>query len=365
MSNNFFDAEFESGTRSKLDLYRAYLRSWIPTFVSRANHGFDEIHIYDLFSGPGTDAEGNPGSPLIAIECIKDYEKHILEHNYTVVLHFSDNNSSSISKLKENISRLEIPPYIRLRIIKEKFPESFHNIDKTKIRNTPVLFFLDQFGVKEITPDILNIIASLKRADTLIFIASDFIKRFHSTDEIKNSFKFRLDDISDTPKNKIHRKICEIFNEAIDEKLDFHLSPFSIKKNNNNIYGIIHGSGHPIGIEKFLRECWKLDKLTGEANFDIDDEEKFQVNIPLFEEFNIPTKVKSFENELESYIRQRHVISDKEIFLFSIRRGFLPTKHAKPVLSELTKEGLIQPEDRFRYSKDCLTSPRFAKIKQP
>lgn len=365
MSNIFFDSEFEPGTLSKLELYRAYLRSWIPTFVSRSNSGFNEIHIYDLFSGPGTDSKGNPGSPLIAIECIKDYENHILKHNYTVVLHFSDMDAESISKLKEKISEINVPKYIKLRILREKFPDSFHNIDKLKIRNTPVLFFLDQFGVKAITPEILNIIASLKKADTLIFIASDFVKRFHKTDEIRNAFKFKMDDIAETPKNKIHRKICEIFNEAIDEKFSFHLSPFSIKKSNNNIYGIIHGSGHPIGIEKFLRECWRLDTLTGEANFDIDDEEKFQINIPLFEELKVPTKIKSFQNELEDYIRNRKLVSDKELFLFSIRRGFLPTKHAKPVVSELTKEGIIQPEERFRYSKDCLTSPRFAKITLP
>ena len=80
---------------------------------------------------------------------------------------------------------------------------------------------------------------------------------------------------------------------------EYFLAPFSIKKP-SGIYGLIFGTNHTLGIEKFLRVCWKHDKLTGEANFDIDNE-KINVNKPsLFSEFNISTKRQMFDESLKT-----------------------------------------------------------------
>ncbi|MFO7903844.1 MAG: hypothetical protein R6U98_14365, partial [Pirellulaceae bacterium] len=47
------------------------------------------------------------------------------------------------------------------------------------------------------------------------------------------------------------------------------LYPFTLKKG-ANIYGLVFGSKHPLGVEKFLDLAWSKNEINGEANFDID-----------------------------------------------------------------------------------------------
>ena len=61
---------FDEGTQDKLDLYRGYLREWIPVFLNTRT--IATINIFNFFAGPGTDVDGNPGSPAIAYKEVYD-----------------------------------------------------------------------------------------------------------------------------------------------------------------------------------------------------------------------------------------------------------------------------------------------------
>ena len=56
-NKNFHDKEFDKGTNRKLDLYRLYLRAWLPTFLN--TQWTKSMQIFDFFAGPGTDVNGN------------------------------------------------------------------------------------------------------------------------------------------------------------------------------------------------------------------------------------------------------------------------------------------------------------------
>ena len=66
---NLHDKPFDESTKDKLDLYRDYLREWLPVFIH--SHFVDTIQIFDFFAGPGTDLAGNPGSPVITCDEIR------------------------------------------------------------------------------------------------------------------------------------------------------------------------------------------------------------------------------------------------------------------------------------------------------
>jgi len=67
----------------------------------------------------------------------------------------------------------------------------------------------------------------------------------------------------------VHRAACAYF--AKRAPADVYLGRFSIKKR-GNIYGLIFGSRHLLGIGKFLDVAWDCDEIAGEANFDIERE---------------------------------------------------------------------------------------------
>ena len=87
---------------------------------------------------------------------------------------------------------------------------------------------------------------------------------------------------------------------------EYYLAPFSIKKG-ANIYGVIFGSGYPLGMDRFLQVAWAKDAISGEPNFDI-HRDSIVPGQPKFdlEEFK-PTKVLAFERELEATVRRGRV----------------------------------------------------------
>ena len=61
------------GTQDKLELYREYLREWLPVFINGSS--VDIIQIFDFFAGPGFDMDGNRGSPVITCDEIRNARK--------------------------------------------------------------------------------------------------------------------------------------------------------------------------------------------------------------------------------------------------------------------------------------------------
>ena len=62
MQKDLHDKPFDEGTLKKLDIFEAYTKQWLPTFVM--NNYESEICIFDLFAGPGYSITGQEGSPI-------------------------------------------------------------------------------------------------------------------------------------------------------------------------------------------------------------------------------------------------------------------------------------------------------------
>jgi len=108
MSNDFFSKRFDDATNVKLDIFRLYIREWLPVFMTRQKGGFNhttDINIYDFFAGAGRDSEGNPGSPLIIVDEIKQYCRNNkgLKANVSVRMLFNDIERRYISSLEKNV----------------------------------------------------------------------------------------------------------------------------------------------------------------------------------------------------------------------------------------------------------------------
>ena len=121
-------------------------------------------------------------------------------------------------------------------------------------------------------------------------------------------------------------------------------------KKGSNIYGLIFGSNHTYGIEKFLKICWTLDKQRGEANYDIDSDNIHPTMPSLFEDLNIPKKVQNFEKELEIYIKSKEIHLLKDIYKMGLDRGFLP-KHVNKVINDLKTKSKINFNSKLISSK--------------
>jgi len=73
MAKDFHDKPYDAGTIAKLRVFEFYTQEWIPVFISQPQPKFTEMHIFDFFSGPGTDSEGVHGSPLRILAQLRRY----------------------------------------------------------------------------------------------------------------------------------------------------------------------------------------------------------------------------------------------------------------------------------------------------
>ncbi len=183
---------------------------------------------------------------------------------------------------------------------------------------------------------------ALKQTDFLFFISSSYIKRLAEVEEFRKYLNITKQDLEGKSYYHIDRLVLTYYRSLIPNSKEYFLVPFSIKKP-SGIYGLIFGTNHTLGIEKFLHVCWKHDKLRGEANFDIDNE-KINMSKPgFFQEYNVPSKKQIFVSNLKEKILRQELKSDKEVYLFTLSEGFL-MKEANIILKELEKEDKITYE---------------------
>jgi len=339
--------EYDAGTKLKLEILSKYLVEWFQVMVN--NEFLQTIYLYDFFAGSGTDSTGYPGSPTLILTHLIDNCSTLKTKNKTAELIFNDNAREKIEKLKikchellSNCHKKTNCPYftnnncslVSVRFehkdFKELFPEEHKKLQK--ITNPYCFMFIDQYGIKEVDVRIFNMLSSLKRTDILFFTATAHAKRFSKTENFQKHIGFD-EDFESSEKN--HRELCGHYSSLIPKDSGFLVAPFSIKKEDTGmICGLIFGSNSLYGIEKFLQVAWKIDKQTGEANYDIDDDDIRPDAPSLFEDLYKPKKLDRFKKNLTDFLRQER--NNKEIYEFTLLAGFLPT-HTNQFLKDMEK----------------------------
>jgi three-Cys-motif partner protein len=336
-SKNLHSEPFDEATLTKLDIFREYLTEWLPVFI-HSNQG-RPIKIYDFFAGEGQDSEGIFGSPLIILDVINKYKHDILQKNISIQLLFNEFITKKFYRLEklvqnESSGLRALGAVLDIKIKNEDFAKIFRK-ENSNLKFGNNLIFLDQNGIKQITKQVFLALSSFPKTDFLFFISSSYLSRF--------DFKKYHPDLqlgSDFDFSDVHRKVVDYYKGLLPKDSKLKLYPYTLRKpKSGNIYGLIYGSRHPLGIEKFLNIAWDKNKINGEANFDIDeDKERQQLCLPF--ECRKLTKLEKFMEDLKEFILSKKVSSNKEILDFTLENGH-PPKHAVKVLRELRDCGTI------------------------
>ena len=338
MRRNLFRKIFDDGTIDKLEIFGDYFKEWLPVFIARQEIIWHEIQIFDFFAGEGTDIKGTFGSPMRILSILNENRELILKSKVKIRLIINEYEKDKYDLLVQNLESIVDRSLYLLEYYNEDFIVVFNKYF-TSMRRTANFLFLDQNGIKQITEEVFSKLIGLKQTDFLFFISSSYIKRFSEVEEFSKYLKITRQDLEGKSYYHIHRAVLDYYRSKIPSDKVYFLAPFSIKKP-SGIYGLIFGTNHTLGIEKFLHVCWKHDKLTGEANFDINNE-KININQPgLFEEYNTPTKKQIFDNALTTKILSKDLKTDIEIYLFTLNEGFL-FKDANTILKGLNKSGQV------------------------
>jgi len=338
-SDDFHEKPFDEATLMKLEIFQLYTREWLPVFLARELEYAREVHLYDFFAGPGADVNGALGSPLRTLTVLKEYGQQSSLHAWgkvPIYAHFSD---ATLWKAKRLDSVVKSPPWqiagVSARASRAEFAEAFAAAEPIlQARNMAKLLLLDQCGVSHITPEIFQKLISFPRADFLFFISSTTLQRFREHPNIRHKIRPAADF------NQVHHAVLDYYREMLPKGRRYYLAPFSIKKG-SNIYGLIFGSAHPLGMDKFLTVAWSKDGLNGNANFDI-NRDALDPGEPMLDLGAVtrPQKINVFEEALENALRQKRLHNEVEVMELCYQHGMM-RKHAGPVLKRLRDEGAI------------------------
>ena len=360
MAKNIHKKTFTEQTQLKLDIFRECFREWFPVFLH--NPHISNIYIYDLFAGSGTDIEGNYGSPLILLEEARGEKgvhcEYAHKNKKTIVFAYNEYQKRKVKSLETNIKNFfaeckakcgtEICPYENNYHIKQAdFQQLFQSQALLNILDNPKFgkfILLDQYGFKHVDDNVFVRLTNSPKTDFIFFISSSTIKRFQESDVITKYLKDHKITFDETKPKECHRVIANYFRSLIPADKEYYLHHFTIQnQSKSNYYGLIFGSNHSFGMEKFLKVCWKHDQLAGESNCNINDD---FTSGTLFYNPDNSNKKETIKQEVRQQIINGKITNNKNGMKFVLSLGGQPTLFLE-VVSDLKNKHLITIEGKF------------------
>lgn len=365
MAKNINKNEFDESTLDKLSLFQQYLHEWLPVFIQ---FGYNQkLAVWDFFAGSGYDPNGKAGSPIRILNEIMLYGEQIKEKKASIQVHLNEGKPTKAADLKDAVTSLcdssswGLQDFVSVNCYGSDFKNLFS--EKLQLLNQhPNLIFIDQYGLKEVDKEIFCKLASIPKTDFMFFLSSSFAKRFCSVKEMRSLYPESLMETLERSDFKdVHRIMRQYYQNLIPPESEMKLYPFSLKKD-SNIYGVIFGSAHLLGVKKFLDLAWKANDINGEANFDIDDDAAKSQGV-LFPDCRRLTKLQQFDKELRGKIIAMKSISNVEIYHFTLEHGHI-AKHARASIAGMKKDGIVTYEGSPLISyENCIKNPKLHQIK--
>ena len=332
------DKPYTEGTLTKLEIFQLYIRAWLPVFTAMPIPTWKRLAVFDFFAGRGRDVNGTPGSAARMLAELKTRSSDIQSKGIQVTMTVADSDATKVQSLVEYLNAEGLPSGLKLDPKVGEFAELFDRyLPILRDSDVACLVFLDQYGFKEVDREVFLKLTECRTTDFLFFVSTHFLHRFTDHPAVRKYIELeRPDDYF-----QAHRAVLDWYRGLIPAGREFYLAPFSFRKG-SNIYGVIFGSSHPRGLEKFLSVAWQKDRLNGEADYDLNRED-FREDEPFLEldMFSKPKKTSLFEVKIERAIREGMLTTERELFLFCLGNGMLP-KHAAPVLRKLKVAGAVE-----------------------
>lgn len=358
MAKNINSKPFDETTQLKLDIFRECFKEWFPVFLY---NWVDEVVIYDFFAGSGKDTTGEFGSPLVLLDVAKGENRHYCgKKTKPITFSFNESLQQKSLELSQNVSE-HLTNCAKVNkcggcvydysVSKDEFKTLFQQQEVSSVlenRKIGKFILLDQYGFSQIDDDIFQKLISYPSTDFIFFISSSFIKRFQEHPSVKAYIDTEKISFDETKPKECHRVIAEYFRKSIPSEKEYYLHHFSIQKEagKGNYYGLIFGSNHTLGMEKFLKVCWQKDPMSGEANYNINDD--FEPGM-LFYTGDSSNKKEEVETILKSKILDGTIADNITGLKYTIQLGCEPILFTN-VVKSLEKANKIQRSGDLNYS---------------
>lgn len=165
MKTDFFAETTEQST-VKATIVSKYFWAWAKVIIPTAKKGPNRIAYVDLFAGPGRYKDGTKSTPLLVLEqAITDPDMRTM-----LVTHFNDKDEAHVRELERAIDQLPgvkslaHKPVVHNEEVGTGIVAQFKKIDFI-----PTLFFVDPWGYKGLSLDLVNSVLKHWGCDCIFF----------------------------------------------------------------------------------------------------------------------------------------------------------------------------------------------------
>jgi three-Cys-motif partner protein len=163
--NSFFDETTEQ-SEIKATIVSKYFWAWARVIIPSAKKTGGRIAYIDLFAGPGRYKNGTNSTPLLVLE--KALRNDDMKQMLVTVFNDKDsNNSNSLQaaiKTLPGIEQMKFPPVVECQEIGTEIVKMFESK-----RLVPTLFFVDPWGYKGLSLQLVNSVLKDWGCDCIFF----------------------------------------------------------------------------------------------------------------------------------------------------------------------------------------------------
>lgn len=334
----------EPHTLAKHEILRRYLGAWFG-IMGQTN---PKIVYLDGFAGPGCYAEGQEGSPIIALRSALDHHKNQTIQNATFV--FVEADGERVQQLRDEINKHfpSIPPCFNILIKQNEFDDTLdhllNQLDSQGQKLDPTFAFIDPFGFAGAPFQLVQRLLSNPKTEVFINIMVEPINRFigHPDPHIVNQIValFGTNQVCQVIKSENNRvrKLIELYQAQLSKYAAF-VRYFEMRdKNNRPIYCLFFASNNRLGHVKMKEAFWKVDSNFGFSFSDATNPNQ----MVLFKDEVAPR----LADELVGHFSGRQVLTEEIIHDYVEDQTAYTSKHAKEALTilENSKRIMVDPK---------------------
>lgn len=372
MSNTSWFDEQKEQSLIKARIVEKYFWAWAKVIIPTAKKANSKIAYIDLFAGPGRYKDGAESTPIKVLErAIDDPDMQNM-----LVTVFNDVDIENVRSLQEainsipNIQNLKYKPQIINHEVGENIVKTFN-----KQKLVPTLFFVDPWGYKGLSLQLINSVVKNWGCDCIFFFNYNRINMGlgnAAVEEHMNALfgKVRADQVRQQLKtlNPKERQITvvEAICEALQEMGGEYVLPFCFKDKNGNrtshhlIFVSKHVKGYEIMKEIMAKES--SEQHQGVPSFEYNPATS---NQPLLFEFYRPLDDLE-EMLLDTFAGQTRTM--QEIYnQHHVGKRYI-SKNYKAALNSLESKGKIQaepPANKRKKNKGEITFADSVKVTFP
>jgi three-Cys-motif partner protein len=343
--SSFFD-ELRDNSLVKAEIVAKYFWAWATAIMPTARKWSNKIAYIDLFSGPGRYQDDSKSTPILILEqAIRDTKM-----SQMLVTLFNDKDSNNTQSLQQaielipNISTLRYKPIVLNKEVGEEIVQAIKQINKV-----PTLFFIDPWGYKGLSLDLIGAVIRDWGCDCIFFFNYNRINMGLNNSAVKNHMdslfgreraeKLREQLASKQPEER-ELIIVEAIGQALKEIGGSYVLPFCFKNESGN-----RTTHHLIFVSKnVLGYSIMKDIMAGESSSAKQGVPSFEYNpapprYPLLYELYRP--LDELENLLLDEFAGQTLTMEKVYNQHHVGKSYIK-KNYKQALLKLEAEGQIR-----------------------